>query len=427
MGSIFTTSKDAKIKSTFGKGKFIPFYLQFVPGVCVETITNKKHLKSYFNDKNTNSILAISHIRGGKPKKKKTSLNNNDRYFPLLRGVYEVPAKGDPVLLCTIGSKNYYLGPLNTDNNPNWNEDNLWEPEIPVSSKPGSHEKNPRLMKGESLNFSKVRYKRMSKSYNEILDGTNAYNETHGDIMLEGRHGNSIRVGSRGTTPYVYISNGRQSTFTQEGFADGTLISITNRGSLNQHFGGYAKQIESSGGDDMLELDIVDGFTLASDYVSLDEDAPVRFMGDLVRDVNGSGDVKEIIYDYGSDEEQNQILASSDRITINSKSDDIYLSSNKDIHIGTKRHLTISTNENLIIESEQTYLGNPTPNGQSVEMDHMVLGKKLQDVLKDIVALFGEIKVATLLGPQGTMPLPSEQSVITAIDDILSSKHFLDE
>ena len=28
MGSLFTTSKDSKIKTTFGKGKFIPFYLQ---------------------------------------------------------------------------------------------------------------------------------------------------------------------------------------------------------------------------------------------------------------------------------------------------------------------------------------------------------------------------------------------------------------
>ena len=56
-----------------------------------------------------------------------------------------------------------------------------------------------------------------------------------------------------------------------------------------------------------------------------------------------------------------------------------------------------------------------------------MLGKKLQDVLKDIVALFGEIKVATQLGPQGTAPLPSEQSVITAIDNIISNKHFLDE
>ena len=46
------------------------------------------------------------------------------------------------------------------------------------------------------------------------------------------------------------------------------------------------------------------------------------------------------------------MLFYSDRITINSKTDDIYLSSKKDIHIGTGRHLTISTNKDLIIMLE---------------------------------------------------------------------------
>ena len=43
---------------------------------------------------------------------------------------------------------------------------------------------------------------------------------------------------------------------------------------------------------------------------------------------------------------------------------------------------------------------------------------KLQDVLKDIVALFKEIKVPTQIGPQASMPLPSEPSVMSAIDSI---------
>ena len=61
----------------------------------------------------------------------------------------------------------------------------------------------------------------MSKPYNELLDGTEAFNENHGDLMLEGRHGYSVRVGSRGENPYVFISNGRQRSFQKEGFADG--------------------------------------------------------------------------------------------------------------------------------------------------------------------------------------------------------------
>jgi len=433
MSSVFTTSNDSKIKSSFGKGKFIPFYLQFVPGVCIETITSEDSMKSYNDENNINTILAIPHIRGGALKKKKTNLNNTDRYLPLLRGIFEVPAKGDPVLLCTIGGINYYLGPLNTQNDVNFNPDNLWEPEVVESTKDGL-ETNERLSKGESLNFQKTDHNRMVKLYNSVLDGKAAYNENHGDIMLEGRHGNSFRVGSRGKTPYMYISNGRGTSFKKEGFADGTLISITNRGSLNQHFGGYAKQLapfSDTDNPESLQLEIVDGFKLASDYISEKdkEQPPKRLMGDLIKNVNGVGDAKSLIYDFGKDEEQNQILASSDRITINSKSDDIYLSSHKDIHLGSRENLTISTGEDFIVESERTYLGSPIIDGTSTDVDNMVLGKKLQSVLNSILDIFTKFEVMTQMGNQKALPTiqPTLDSVSTEIKGILSTKHFIDK
>jgi len=424
MSSIFTTSEQIKIKSAFGKDKSVPFYLQFVPGVCVESITSITSIKSMYDEQNVNSIIALSHVRNGS-RKQKSNLDGGNRYYPLLRGIFEVPAKGDPVLLCTVGGIQYYLGPLNTTNSPNFNSDNLWEPEIKKDSGALNVESDSRLSKGESPNFVKKNFHRMVKPYNPKLDGEKTFNETHGDIMVEGRHGNSIRVGSRGENPYITFSNGRQTMYTTEGFADGTLISIINYGSLNQHFGGFAKQIGTTTDGSPIDIEIVDGFTLASDYVdeSTKEKPPKRFMANLIKSVNGDVDAQQLVYEYGKDTIQNQILTSSDRITINSKSDDIYLSSNKDIHIGTKRHLTISTNKNLIIDSEKTYLGDFTKN----TMDNMVLGKKLQQVLKDIIGLFKEIKTPTMMGPQMPLPLPSELAVITAIDDILSTKHFIEE
>ena len=422
MASIFTTSDKIKVKGPLQSFAFTPFYLQFVPGVCVETITSDDTLKSYGEYSNTNSILAISHIRNG-PKKKKSNLDNTDRYFPLFRGMFEVPAKGDPVLLCTIGGKQYYLGPLNTANDVNFNEDNLWEPEIANSAGAGNTEQDSRLQRGESLNFVRTSHVRMAKPYNKLLDGEEAYNENHGDLMLEGRHGNSVRVGSRGESPYVFISNGRQRRFRTEGFADGTLISITSNGSLNQHFGGFGVAHDPA---DPKTVEIVDGFKLASDYVSdgLKEQPPKRYMGDLIKGMNNQ-DNDDFIYNYGSLEDANQVLISSDRIIFNSKIDDILLSSNKDIHIGSKENVGISTGKDFVVDSEKTYLGSPYIEGAS--HDQMVMGKKLQQVLKDIVGLFKEIKTPTMMGPQASLPLPSESSVITAIDGILSSKHFLDK
>ena len=42
----------------------------------------------------------------------------------------------------------------------------------------------------------------MMKTWNPKLDST-FFNDTHGDMMLEGRHGNSIRIGSRDVNPYI--------------------------------------------------------------------------------------------------------------------------------------------------------------------------------------------------------------------------------
>tara|TARA_R100001377_G_scaffold79797_1_gene58255 strand:- start:9 stop:1274 length:1266 start_codon:yes stop_codon:yes gene_type:complete len=419
MASLFTTTKNMKSKIPFGGQISTPFYLQFVPGVCVDPITTANSFNGYGEDININSIMAISHIRDGEPKKKRTNMTDDDRYFPLFRGMFEVPTKGDPVLLCTIGGIQYYLGPLNTDNNPNFNEDNLWEPEIPLRSDPKFVEVNPRIIKGESLNFKKKDFQRLTKDPNKNLDNGTIYGETHGDMMLEGRHGNSIRIGSRDINPYIFISNGRDGNFTKEGFADGTLISITKSGTLNQHFGGYAKQIKS---DNLDDIEYITGFILASDYTSTNEAQSNRMMGDLVKSVNGGTDPNQQIYGYGKLDNQNQILASSDRITINSKSDDIYLSSNNDIHIGTKRHLTISTNKKLIIESETVNLGNPNKK----TMEGMVLGEELKTVLKSIVNLLSEVKSISMLGTLPLVPSPNLAKVITDIDKIVSNKHKLE-
>ena len=75
MSSILTTAGDlTKVKGLFGKNFNTPIFIQFVPGVCCESITSTEVLNSYNDSKNVNSILAIPHIRTG-PKKKRTDLN----------------------------------------------------------------------------------------------------------------------------------------------------------------------------------------------------------------------------------------------------------------------------------------------------------------------------------------------------------------
>ena len=432
MASILTTlGKATQQKGVFGSVNNAPIYLQFVPGVVVDVATHPSALKAHGHITNINSIIALPHIQEG-PKKTRATVDNDDRYYPLMRGVVDVPTKGDPVLLCSIGGIQYYLGPLNTQNNPNFNLDNLFQYDTTVIGNGTPYgqeiasENNRTLARGESLNFKKVENRRLAKIPNEELDNGVSYNETYGDLMLEGRHGNSLRMGSRDVNPYIIISNSRPGKAVRESFGDGSLISITKDGTLAQHYGNYKRVISSEQDENSTEdpkttweVEEVFGFTLASDYVSTDEEPPNRYMGDLISSINGGQDTDELIYNYSG----NQILFSSDRLTLNSKLDDIFLSSNKDIHVGAKENVTISTAKDLIIESEKTHLGDPNKK----EMDNMVLGSKVQEALNGIIGLIKEIQITTQLGPQSPMPLPSESSVTTMIDDIISKKHFIEK
>ena len=156
---------------------------------------------------------------------------------------------------------------------------------------------------------------------------------------------------------------------------------------------------------------------------------PNRYMGTLVSSVNNNQNTNDLIYNYNG----NQMLLHSDRITLNSKLNDIYLSSKQDIHIGARRHLTISTSDSLFIESNAVNIGNPNTKG--VTMESMVLGEKLQIVLKKIVGLFDKIKIASSGQPAGIVTDPTYATGVGAeisdldglIDAITSTKHKIEQ
>jgi len=96
-------------------------WLQFVPGVVKSVITSKNS-PNFRSTKDINAITAIAHISDNTK-----WLHATKRYYPMMRGIVDTPVKGDQVLLCTFGGINYYLGPLNTENKPNFNHDFLFE------------------------------------------------------------------------------------------------------------------------------------------------------------------------------------------------------------------------------------------------------------------------------------------------------------
>jgi len=414
MGSTFTTFSGQKVKGFAGKEYSVPVFLQFVPGYCAQAVHSVESF-GYKGDQTINSIYAVSHVPNTTGKRRQQSFSEDSRYFPLLRNHGDVPSKGDPVLLCTIGKINYYLGPLNTINNsPTWNDDLNYKKELTMSNS-DTLQNTQRGEKGESLNFNKeVLYSRLEKFRNEDLDYGKIINEVVGDYMIEGRHGNSIRVGSRSNNPYIFISNDRGSGNYSETLGDGSLVTITSNGTLAQHFPSYVKgtlEFEESSNERVF------GFTLASDGVE-NNTYPI---GDIQSNLNNGADIQETIYGYDG----NQMLLHSDRITLNSKLDDIFVSSIKDIHIGAGRHLSIGSDTSLNILSKNVNIGNPN----KATMEPMVLGEKLQEVLSDIIDLIPSITILTQLGNQSPLPTiePDIQSIRTKILNITSTKHKIEQ
>jgi len=427
MGSVFVTERDKVIKDVLGRKQPIPIYLQFVPGLCVEAVHSSESL-SYKGTQTINTIIAVPHVTKKLYNKKSIArANEQNRYFPLMRTMHDLPSAGDPVLLCTIGKINYYLGPLNSmENNVTWNKDPNFTSELNLDLSFEYGGVSEEGKSGETSNFNKEnQYKRLQKKRKEGLDYGINIGETTGDSIIEGRHGNSIRVGSRSNNPYIFISNQRESSNDFESIGDGSLISITSNGNLNQHLGGKG----------------LDNFQLASDTIPANKIN--RRMGEIISIVNNGIDTNTLLYIYGSkltDRKtfdgnpiyegliKNQMLLHSDRIILNSKGEDgdIYLSSKRDVHIGTGRHLTISANEDFIIESQRTFLGG-TPTEQ---MESMILGDSLILILEELLTLLGattsNMYFPVPLAIAGTPLKQYMDDLKNRLDIIKSNKHFIE-
>ena len=211
------------------------------------------------------------------------------------------------------------------------------------------------------------------------------------------------------------LSNKRGFSNPFETLSDGTLITITSNGTLANHFPSYF---------DTDNEDIVTGFTLQSDTVE-NNNYPI---GDINSNLNNNADIQQTIYGY----DKNQLLLNSDRITINSKLDDIFVSSIKDIYIGAGENLSLTSPKSLNIVSNNVNIGDSKKEG--VIMESMVLGDKLLEILSE---LFTELKAATslfygsplpLMDQTGGTPLSVKLSTIEAkLKDLLSKKHKIEQ
>ena len=411
MGSTFVTRRQAK-KANEALGAALPhdrFYLQFVPGIVTHLITSNES-PGFSSLRDINAIGAKPHIS----EDNKNSGTSYRKYYPLFRGLIDTPVKGDQVLLCTIGGVDYYLVPLNTVNSPNWNIDQLQYSGIVRNGQENMSSNNSNRF-GVSKNFPIRKHYRLGKLLNRELDfpeGADveeiSVTDIHGDMILEGRHGNSIRLGSRYSSPYIIISNGRpEQSITESAQHDGSIIALLKKGTIHQNFkSDYYLEDEDTENERMVEYP----FVLGSDSIV----EPKRLIGD-------------VNYDYSYN--KHQIFMNSKRVTINSKENDITLSSYNNFHIGSGNNLGITTNGFTTIESSNIYLGNQAKvkrDNQEIA-EPLVLGEQLRLLLKEMTNIMNEFKVKGVIGGTSTSASTDMQQRIDNLNNKLDNPNFLSE
>jgi hypothetical protein len=289
-------------------------------------------------------------------------------------------------------------------NNPNFNMDHLDIQNYNLGGDGGKVSIKDRMK--ISKNFTTVGVRRLQKLFNPDLDGEQkVINEVHGDFIYEGRHGNSIRIGSRDVNPYLIISNGRNPANVVESNNDGSIFAMLNNGTIRQHFNQDAK-IEN---DEV----VVNPFQLAGDTVEESEgEPPKRLIG---------GD--NYNYDYIDD----QVLLNSKKITFNSKTENTTISSFQNTILGAGNELKIITNHSTTIESSNIYLGEQAKE----QKEPLVLGNQLTETLNKMLDLIESMKmtgcVAGLSGPIDPVSLTTITEIRNNLNNLKSEYHYIED
>lgn len=282
---------------------------------------------------------------------------NASTAIPLDAHIKTIPVPGEIVLIVTAASAfagnfrkegtNYYLSTVNIQSSINYNGVPT-SSEIPQSNKTSYG--NASLGASFSPNTSSP--ERTKKTF-KPLNGQNALQLFEGDVVIEGRSGNSIRLSStiKGTTGVT-----KQPTWTLGNPGDPILI-ITN---TKKNLAPNGFRIEDIKKDD------------SSIYLTSTQRLPLVLAGPLTTtNIN--------IGTFSTNLSGKQIVMSSDRIVLNAKEKEIALSSKNGISISSKGGIVLESSKDITLEGSTINLGFPA-------VYSAVNGEPLEAILNAIIS-----------------------------------------
>lgn len=293
--------------------------------------------------------------------------------LPLLRGVSDSIARGDSIIYMTIGTNlHYYLGPINTINNPSYPLDITYDSNKQYTKKNDNVDGYNKNMPPKSVpKMSKPRYPAMDHVIDNQsipINSQDYFDSTFSDMVLEGRYGNSIRLGARDIHPQLIISNNNLENFEKIQIGTST-IGMTSIGRIEDNF--------------ILNM----GYRLSIDKSNEEEDVKVNFGHDDESEKTFNYEYnRRSIYDDYSEKPSSQIIISSDRIIFDSMVEDVTVSSNRNINIGANKNISIVNKGFSVFQSQNIYIGQ----GAKLRTQPMVLGENLRHLLAKILRLIAD-------------------------------------
>jgi hypothetical protein len=292
---------------------------------------------------------------------------NTNTAIPLNAHIKTIPVPGEIILIVTAASSFagnfrlndgtfYYLSTVNVQSNINYNG-------VPTSATvPGSNVTSYQNASfGVTSSPNQSQPSRNKKTF-EIVNNINPLQLFEGDVAIEGRGGNSIRLSS---TIKNTNTISKQPTWLSGSPGDPILIISNTKKNISP----IGFRIEDINKDD------------SSIYLTSTQKIPIKLAGPLT-----ISNLK--LNPISSNLSGKQIIMNSDRIILNAKTNEIYLSSNKGVSVTSKGDIVIEGSKDITFNAAKVNL-------TSTALYSAVNGELLETILNAIVTAISTITPAT--------------------------------
>jgi hypothetical protein len=320
----------------------------------------------------------------------------NIKQYPLINELVPVVYLADPnVTENTSAVSAYYLPPINT-----WNSQ--------VHNAVPSTDITPELENKEYPLVEAGSVRRITDQDTDIELGL-TFNENNvlnnrpllpyeGDIIYEGRFGNSIRFGS--TVNDAKLAN----SWSSEGKNGSPIVIIKN---------GQSSETDAS----QPWIPMVENINIdeSSIYLTSTQQIPLELSTDNIASYNGLTETPTVPELYSG----KQILLNSGRLVFNAKNDHIILSADKSVHLVSNNSINIDTADQVAINtgtlgkitlvSPKIHLGKNegTEGYVGAELQSVVLGENLLQTLTSVLDALEGIAGAMTYANNGGGPVAS--------------------